>query len=114
MLLVAMMAERSMANGGGIRRCGTFRSEYGPIGVYVARGHVSCRSATSHLRDFLVYGKGTDLGTGETLYKGWTCGGQMGYYNCRRPSNGRRDDVAGRGCTIHGVGCPGRIPEGIY
>lgn len=112
-LYLSATAGLSMATGG-IPRCGKFRSEYGPIGVYIARGNVDCRSATSRLRDFLVYGKGTDLGTGETLYQGWTCGGQMGYYFCRRPSTGRHDDIAGRGCAIQGVGCPGQIPRGSY
>lgn len=81
---------------------------YGPIGVYIEKGHVSCREGEKRLADALE-GKGTPLQTGESRYQGWVCGGQMGHYFCRKPFPNANEEVVGEACDFSGVSCPARV-----
>ncbi|HEX4106670.1 MAG TPA: hypothetical protein VHX88_00960 [Solirubrobacteraceae bacterium] len=94
------------------RRCGRFSSTYGPIGVYVVKGQVSCATGIHQMQNGFA-GRAQYPGTkpvdngNESLYEGWTCGGQMGFYFCSQSRGGHVvKEVDGRGCTIMDVGCP--------
>jgi hypothetical protein len=90
-----------------VSRCATFRSVYGPIGVYITKGHVSCREGRKDLKASLE-GKGTPFYSGG-IYEGWYCGGQMGYYFCKKPVSKASKEAVGQACDVPHVGCPARL-----
>ena len=93
-------------------RCAVTGSPYGPVGVYIFAGHVSCsRAAFEIRRAFRAPGISLDLAGGATLFSdGWICGGQMGYYICQTPTPvNPAVAVDGRACRQ--PGCPEHIDD---
>jgi hypothetical protein len=91
-----------------VKRCAFATSPYGRIGVYVTKGHVTCRRGVLLIhRMFYVAGKPTGAGDTERYSDGWLCGGQMGYYSCARPSTRHpKQSVEGIACHLGSVTCP--------
>lgn len=91
-------------------RCTITTSPYGPIGVYVLTGRVSCHHATIEIhRSFYAHGVPLPdvAGTPELFSDGWICGGQMGYYFCQTPTlTNPSAYVTGLACQTEQTTCP--------
>jgi hypothetical protein len=84
------------------------------LGIYIAAGSVSCAEGEQLIRRaFTVAGTPTGAGDMARYPGGWTCGGQMGSYECLYPYSRAvnphfTEEVIGLDCTARPVGCPTR------
>src|SRR4051812_17048386 len=74
----------------GAHRCARYTVGHQHWGAYVERGRVTCATAVRILRA-VQNGAGADhegagFADSYTLYRGWRCGGQMGFFSCTYPN----------------------------
>jgi hypothetical protein len=99
------------------KRCGTIRRGAERQGIYIVRGHMSCATVKRFLRRLeRAYRDGTttSIDNNVSYFKGYYCGGRMGYYFCQdtRPYNTKPTrEFLTRSCAPATPGCPARITD---